>query len=435
MDNEPPPPAGEVESELDNNTAASLPEHSSLISTFCEITSASQSEALFFLESHNYNLDYAISTFLETASSAAPTVAVDDSNNSSRKRRLGSPSHSDSYSPSQSQSQSSSSSSSPSRSRSPSPPPRRLQYNLRSSSLKSPTASTSRRRTSGIRTLADLSRPPSNDGSGTDSGEPQEYYTGGEKSGMLVQDPSKVNDVDAIFSQARQSGGVEIPADHLQPSSSSRGFTGTARLLTGETLSSASQQPEVVTHEIVFWSNGFTVDGGPLRRLEDPENASFLESIRMSECPKEFQPADQSTAVHLNLTRKEESYTEQGKPLASFQGVSRTLSSSTVDLTPIEQTATAGPLVTALAPSMDLVDQTLPSTSIQLRLADGARIISRFNYHHSIRDIRGFIDAARPGGSRTYQLQTVGFPPKLLDDLDQTIEQAGLANSVVIQKL
>lgn len=180
MENEPPPPAGEVGSELGHDTAATLPEHSSLISTFCEITSASESEALFFLESHNYNLDSAVSTFLETVSSAAPAVAGDDGNNSSRKRRVESRSQSNSYSPSQSQSQSQSSS--PSRSRSPSPPPpRRLQYNLRSSSLKSSKASTSRRRTSGIRTLADLSKPPSNDGSGTDSDEPQEYYTGGEK--------------------------------------------------------------------------------------------------------------------------------------------------------------------------------------------------------------------------------------------------------------
>lgn len=82
-----------------------------------------------------------------------------------------------------------------------------------------------------------------------------------------------------------------------------------------------------------------------------------------------------------------------------------------------------------------VVDQALPSTSIQLRLADGTRMVSRFNYHHTIRDIRGFIDASRPGGPRTYQLQTVGFPPKQLSDLDQTIEQAGLANSVVLQKL
>ncbi|CAM8973089.1 unnamed protein product [Rhodiola kirilowii] len=34
-----------------------------------------------------------------------------------------------------------------------------------------------------------------------------------------------------------------------------------------------------------------------------------------------------------------------------------------------------------------------------------------------------------------YQLQSMGFPPKQLLDPSQTIEQAGLANSVVIQRL
>lgn len=81
-----------------------------------------------------------------------------------------------------------------------------------------------------------------------------------------------------------------------------------------------------------------------------------------------------------------------------------------------------------------MVDDALPLTSIQLRLADGTRMVSRFNYSHTINDIRAFIDASRPGGPRNYQLQTVGFPPKQLTDLTQTIEDVGLANSVVIQK-
>lgn len=82
-----------------------------------------------------------------------------------------------------------------------------------------------------------------------------------------------------------------------------------------------------------------------------------------------------------------------------------------------------------------VVDEKLPSTSIQLRLADGTRMIARFNHHHTIGDIRAFIDSSRSGGTRAYQLQTVGFPPKLLNDLSLTIEQAGLANSVIIQKI
>ena len=96
-------------------------------------------------------------------------------------------------------------------------------------------------------------------------------------SGMLVQDPSKNNDVDEIFNQARQLGAVEGPLEHLRPSSSSTSFTGTGRLLSGETVPSAPQQPEAVIHNIVFWTNGFTVNDGPLRRLDDPENAPFLE--------------------------------------------------------------------------------------------------------------------------------------------------------------
>ncbi|PSR95293.1 Plant UBX domain-containing protein [Actinidia chinensis var. chinensis] len=400
--------------------------HNDLIATFCEITSSSADEALFFLESHNFDLDAAVSTFLETTT-AVPATSTD------HHRHLPLP---PSRSPSPSRTPSPSSS--PSRSRSPSPQPSLRpqpdRYNLRS---RPPMGSSSanKRPSGGIRTLSDLNRPSKED-SDSDSDEPQEYYAGGEKSGMLVQDPSKVNDVDAIFTQARQAGAVEGPLDHLHPSSSSRSFTGTGRLLSGETVSSAPQQPEAVTHNIIFWSNGFTVDDGPLRRLDDPENASFLESIRKSECPKELEPADGRTSVHVNLMRKEENYPDPEKRHLPFQGVGRTLGSTSSSTTSIEPIVATASFTTAPPTSMGLlVDDTLPSTSIQLRLADGTRMVSRFNHRHTIRDIRAFIDASRPGGARTYQLQTVGFPPKQLTDLDQSIEEAGLANSVVIQKL
>ncbi|XP_020221583.1 plant UBX domain-containing protein 4 [Cajanus cajan] len=283
-----------------------------------------------------------------------------------------------------------------------------------------------------IRTLSDLNRPSAD--SDSDSDGPQEYYTGGEKSGMLVQDPSKGNDVDAIFNQARQLGAVERPLDQLQEPPRSTSFAGTGRLLSGETTQSTNQQPEAVVHNIIFWSNGFTVNDGPLRRLDDPENASFLESIKKSECPKELEPADRRSSVNVNLIRRNENCPEPEKQHVPFQGVGRTLGSSSSSMTP-DPTVASTPLNAAPTPSAGLVvDQSLPSTSIQLRLADGTRLISHFNNHHTIRDIRAFIDASRPGGRQAYQLQLMGFPPKVLADETQTIEQAGLANSVVIQK-
>ncbi|KAG8494378.1 hypothetical protein CXB51_012072 [Gossypium anomalum] len=288
-------------------------------------------------------------------------------------------------------------------------------------------------RAGGIRTLSDLNRPSGPD-SDSDSDDPQEYYTGGEKSGMLVQDPSKKNDVDEIFNQARQLGAVEGPLEHPRPSSSTS-FTGTGRLLSGETVPSAPQQPDSIIHNIVFWTNGFTVDDGPLRRLDDPENAAFLESIRKSECPKELEPADRRSSVHVNLIKREEKCPEpEKKRQVAFQGVGRTLGSSSTSAAP-EPTTGSSPLNTAPNPSPGLVvDESSPSTSIQLRLADGTRMITRFNLHHTVDDIRSFINASRPGGATNYQLQIMGFPPKLLTDPTQTIEQAGLANSVVIQK-
>ncbi|RAL42857.1 hypothetical protein DM860_009364 [Cuscuta australis] len=400
------------------------PETETLINTFCEITSSTNPhEALFYLESHNFDMETAVTTYIETNPSDPVSAAGDP----------------------QSPTESDDPSSNPSRSRTPSPDrssqqphPSSSPYNLRSSKPKNASqagGSGTGRRSGRIRTFSDLNRQGAQ-GSGSDSDNPQEYYTGGEKSGMLVQDPSKMNDVDALFRQARQTQPVGGPVENIPPPSS-RSFVGTARRLTGETVASAPQPPEVVNHTITFWRNGFTVDDGPLRRLDDPENRPFLESVGNSECPLELQPPDRKTAVHVSLIRKEENCPAQEKRKTPFHGVGRTLASSSVNEDKkVESSDRAPSFPTAPAPSIGLsVDQTRPSTSIQLRLADGTRMVSRFNTHHTVRDIRGFIDASRPGAPRTYQLQTVGFPPKQLANLEQTIEQAGLANSVIVQRV
>ncbi|GAA0154664.1 protein-binding activity modulator [Lithospermum erythrorhizon] len=336
---------------------------STLINSFCEITSCSQSEALFFLESHNFDLDSAVSTFLETTTNIA---AVEEEE--------------------------------------------------------------------------DVNRKSSGGGSDSDPDYEPEYYSGGQKSGMVVQDGPKANDGDAIFTAVRNSGAVDASGEHSRPSSSSRSFSGTARLLSGDTVVPAPQQSEQRNHHIALWNDGFTVNDGPFRRLDDPQNAPFLESISRGECPDELRSsAKRGDGIKVSLSRKEENYPISAtRQPTSFLGVGRTLTTSSSNITSTtEPSAPAANSITASpSPMMGLVvDQTLPTTSIQLRLADGTRMVSRFNFHHTINDIRGFIDASRPGGSLSYQLQTVGFPPKQLTELGQTIEQAGLANSVVIQKL
>nr|GEW42050.1 homeobox protein shoot meristemless-like isoform X3 [Tanacetum cinerariifolium] len=198
------------------------------------------------------------------------------------------------------------------------------------------------------------------------------------------------------------------------------------------------------------------------RHWKPSEDMQFV-SIRKSECPRELEPADRRSSVHVNMIRRDENYPVVSSfkvawifdkvsiwrlisllalnhhslvdepvvaPQVAFQGVERTLGRNADDAAP---EANATPTST---PSAGLVlDSTLPSTSIQLRLADGTRMVAHFNLHHTVSDIRAFINSSRPDGPRTYQLQTVGFPPQQLTDQNQTIEQAGLANSVVIQKI
>ncbi|KAJ6804234.1 plant UBX domain-containing protein 4-like [Iris pallida] len=398
-------------------------EQETLIETFVGIASSTREEAVFFLESHNWQLDSSIHSFFEHQQ---PIIA-------------------DQQQPLQEQEEEEEEEIVPlPRVRQPptvDPPAMASREEGRNTRKKKAASGASGSRPK-IRTLSDLKSGP---GSDSDSDGPQEYYTGGEKSGMLVQDPQRGgHDVDSIFDQARQMGALQGPFEH-QPSSSSRTFTGTGRLLSGETVSAAPQQPENVVHNICFWSNGFTVNDGPLRRFDDPENALFLESIKKSECPKELEPEDRRTSVHVNLIRREENCPELVKQRTPFQGVGRTLggggssTGSSGPESPAPAAAAALTTTTSSAPGPLVIDDSLPTTSIQIRFSDGTRTVARFNTRHTVGDIRAFINnhtSSRHGVAATaYTLQTVGFPPKQLTDVTQSIEQAGLANSVVIQKL
>nr|XP_034926996.1 plant UBX domain-containing protein 3-like [Populus alba] len=83
-----------------------------------------------------------------------------------------------------------------------------------------------------------------------------------------------------------------------------------AKLISSSTKMAAKVKVGGCHQQASFFDNVNIIDNiptdGPLRRLDDPENASFLESIRKSECPKELEPADRRSSVHDNLTRRDQ---------------------------------------------------------------------------------------------------------------------------------
>lgn len=143
-------------------------------------------------------------------------------------------------------------------------------------------------------------------------------------------------------------------------------------------------------------------------------------------------PADEKSIVNVNLVRTEEEFTEPVKRAAPFEGERRNLMEPS-DNNTSNAAAAAAASSSATASRTITVDDSLPSTSLQIRFADGSRLVARFNTSHRISDVRAFIDATRPGAS-DYTLQA-GFPPKPLEDTAKTIEEAGVANSVIIQSV
>ena len=304
-----------------------------------------------------------------------------------------------------------------------------------------------------------------------DDDKPQEWYTGGAQSGSVVQDPKKKpTRVEDILDGARAAGAVDGTAEDLHPSGSNAAgarrtaFSGSGRTLGGNGRESTAvgvptdaspaeggappgaTAPTPTSRVITFWTNGFTIDeSGELRRYDDPANAPFMQAVANGQCPPELAPQDRNQPININLVRKETEYEPPPEPkYRAFQGSGRTLGGSSssgpssdaaaggVDAGPSsDAAAAAGADAGASAWS---VDEGAPTTSIQLRLRDGSRVVGRFNLTHTVADVRAFIASASPANaSGTYSLQLSGFPPRRLEDEAQAVGD-GLANSVIIQR-
>ncbi|GFR39767.1 hypothetical protein Agub_g251 [Astrephomene gubernaculifera] len=284
-----------------------------------------------------------------------------------------------------------------------------------------------------VKSLSDLNNDDE------DKGKFNDYYAGGEKSGQLLrgapedeeeEDEEDDDQVGALFNRARQSGATAGTSADLP--GQQKAFQGQGRTLGGgpvPTRPPADEGPR--NHVITFYNNSiFTVDNGPPRRVDDPANQSFIESIVKGECPEELDPGKPGAPVTVNMMRKDEPYLETKQ---YFTGTGRTLGAASAGASTSAAAAASRPADTAPPGEWQGVDESKPTTSLQLRLPDGSRMVARFNHTHTVRDIRRFVRASRPDITAPYQLMTA-FPNKVVEGEDQTLEAAGLLNAVIILK-
>lgn len=296
--------------------------------------------------------------------------------------------------------------------------------------------------------FATLSSYNKNESSEEDGEEGQAFYAGGsETSGQQILGPNKKKkkDITQSLFDAAKSHGAEVisqePSDKLKDKDIFKGagfkLGSNVAPSTKVGVSLVDQPPDLKQTQdvtIKFWKNGFSIDNGVLRDFNDPSNKDFLNSISKGEVPEELRSQVHGGEVHVNMEdHREEEYQKPKETLKAFSGTGHVLGS------PVPSIITESSLPPAAAvnslPSQPVfkVDESKPTTTIQIRLSDGTRLVTKFNTSNTVGDIRNVVRNARPG-NRNFRLMTT-FPNKTLEQDDVTIEAGKLQNAVIVQRV
>ncbi|KAF8128331.1 hypothetical protein K438DRAFT_2140517 [Mycena galopus ATCC 62051] len=269
--------------------------------------------------------------------------------------------------------------------------------------------------------------------------EQETWFARGERSGISVQNPASGRrglDGDLLREMLRRA--QEEDASSGEPAQSTPNlFTGGGHTLGGEGTSSGYVPEERCMHapfiypskdclfppaflafllavfrahdlairRLTFWRDDFIVEDGSLTRYDDPANADILAAIHAGYAPPSILSVRHGQRFDVQVTQRtsDDYVSPPPKPTAAASDNAAA--------------ATSGPI------SFE-VDQTQPTMSVQIRLADGIRIVCRMNLTHR----------HQPENLTRYYTIGTTFPNRILEDNTATIKEAGLANSVVVQR-
>ncbi|KAJ8355528.1 hypothetical protein SKAU_G00183220 [Synaphobranchus kaupii] len=176
-----------------------------------------------------------------------------------------------------------------------------------------------------------------------------------------------------------------------------------------------------------LWKDGFTVNDEDFRSYDEDENQQFLEAIKRGELPEELERRSEEGELEVIVQdMKELPYVPRKKSFHPFTGRGYRLGS-------------VAPRVVARSPSLHedgdppipLVElnDTQPITSLQIWLADGRRLVQKFNLSHRISDVQDFVEQAQR--SDLPFVLTTSLPLRELKERDLSLAEADLTNAVI----
>lgn len=195
------------------------------------------------------------------------------------------------------------------------------------------------------------------------------------------------------------------------------------------------------TIKITLYKGGFTINDGVFRNENEPENVRFMEELTAGYIPKELLTQEKSLDgilkppkqhIGIDIEDKRDSvyvapayvaFSGTGNSLASS---SSTDSSTVVTLSLIEQwKQTHSNLV---------VDNSKPTTTLQLRSMNGKRLRIQANTTNTVSQLIVLIESQL--NSTSPYILSAGYPPSdlKLSQFEETLEKLSLLNTSIIQK-
>lgn len=172
---------------------------------------------------------------------------------------------------------------------------------------------------------------------------------------------------------------------------------------------------------ITMYRDGFVVDDGPYRRVDDAENADFLHSLAMGRTPREL--ANEGNVTVNLVDKRSQEYVETFR---SFSGAGASLGTSSGNSTD----GVIDPSTLTLSPPPEN-DANKPTTSIQVKLLNGKKKVVKIHLDATVGVLASML--VQDAAGESFRL-TTGFPPKPLTDMDATIADSGLQGAQVIMK-
>lgn len=189
----------------------------------------------------------------------------------------------------------------------------------------------------------------------------------------------------------------------------------------GASASSGGSSQRVIT----MYRNGFTIDDGPFRAIDAPENQAFIQSLTRGMVPPELQGgSNEDLDVALN-DKREEDYVAPPPP--SYVAFSR---GTTLGSTAESQAWVANPEDSELS-TAPTVDDSKPTCTLQVKTLDGKRLKIKLNNSATVLQLAA---AIRSQGVTEAFSMNAGYPPKDLCDSNATLTDAGLVGASVTLK-